>query len=109
MPGDNPVYEPGSTINELKGMGSSPHTITAVTILPDQQELKDLSPAWKRGDLTTPYMVTMILMRQMIVTLMMSTRLLLISKINSLYQIMSLTTQFMELKHTIAKHLHAHL
>ena len=42
MPGDNPIYEPGSTINELKGTGSSPHTTTAAIILPDQQEFEGL-------------------------------------------------------------------
>ena len=42
MPGDNPIYEPGSTINELKGTGSSPHTTTAVMTLPDQQEFEGL-------------------------------------------------------------------
>ena len=42
MPGDNPIYEPGSTINEHKGTSSSPdspHTTTAVIILSDQQKI----------------------------------------------------------------------
>ena len=47
----------------------------------------------KRGDLTALYMVMM--MRLMI----MSTTLLLISKISSLYQVMNLTIRFIELKH----------
>ena len=34
VPGDNPVYEPGNTINELKG-GSTAHTTAAVITLPE--------------------------------------------------------------------------
>ena len=42
MPGDNPVYEPGSVINinEPKGTGSSPQTTTSTA--PDQQEFEGL-------------------------------------------------------------------
>ena len=39
MPGDNPVYEPGNTINELKG-GSSAHTTAAVIALPEQEGIE---------------------------------------------------------------------
>ena len=39
MPGDNPVYEPGNTVNELKG-GSSTHTTAAVTTLPGREGIE---------------------------------------------------------------------
>ena len=104
MPSDNPVYEPGSVINinELKGTGSSPQTTTA----PDQQEFEGLesSVEKRRFDNPTYYGDNDINETDDHDDIDdVYTQLLLISKINDLYQIMSLITQFMELKHTITK------
>ena len=56
MPGDNPIYEPGSTINdsEMKGTGSSPHTTTAVMTLPDQQEFEGLESSVEERKFDNP-------------------------------------------------------
>ena len=39
MPDDNPVYEPGNSIDELKG-SSSAHTTAAVATLPEREGIE---------------------------------------------------------------------